>query len=302
MFSGSLVAIVTPMNADGSVDYAAWERLLDLHVASGTAGIVIGGTTGESPTVTEEELQALVSAARQHVGTRVKLLAGAGTSSTAGTVERVRRLQGLGLDALLVVTPAYNKPGQEGLYRHYEAVASAGDVPLMLYNVPARTAVDMLPQTVARLAKLPGIVAVKEAVGSVERVRELVALCGGDFAVLSGDDATARAAVLAGASGVVSVTANVAPAAMAAMIQAARQGQAELAARHDGPLAELHRSLFVEANPVPVKWALAQLGYIGTGIRLPLTWLATGNETTVLNALQHAGLTPGSAAKKVGNA
>ncbi len=215
MFSGSLVAIVTPMHADGSIDWPAWERLLALHLESGTSGVVVGGTTGESATITDAELMALVERARAQLRGRAALLAGVGTSCTATTVERARRLSAAGVDALLVVTPAYNKPTQEGLYRHFEAVAATATVPVVLYNVPARTAVDMLPATVARLAKLSRVVAVKEAVGSIERVRELVGLTGAQIAVLSGDDASAGQAMLNGARGVISVTANICPESMA---------------------------------------------------------------------------------------
>jgi 4-hydroxy-tetrahydrodipicolinate synthase len=199
MFSGSLVAIVTPMHPDGSIDWPAWERLLAFQLAAGTSGVVVGGTTGESATLSDEDLLGLLERARARLRGRAALIAGAGTSSTAHTVARARLLSGAGVDALLVVTPAYNKPTQEGLYRHFEAVAAASSVPVVLYNVPSRTAVDMLPSTVARLAKLPRIVAVKEAVASVERVRELLALVPESFRVLSGDDASALAAMTHGA-------------------------------------------------------------------------------------------------------
>jgi 4-hydroxy-tetrahydrodipicolinate synthase len=290
MFTGSLVAIVTPMRLDGSVDPEAWERLLDWHLAAGTAGVVIGGTTGESVTVTDAELAELVGRACARLRGRLPVIAGVGGSSTASVVERARALGRSGADALLVVTPAYNRPTQEGLYRHFAAVAGAAGVPLVLYNVPSRTAVDLLPETVARLAKLPGIAAVKEAVPSIDRIRELVAAGGSGFDVLSGDDATAREAVAAGARGVISVTANVAPEAMAQMIAAALRGDAAVAARIDASLAELHQVLFVEANPIPVKWALAQLGRIPGGIRLPLTELSAAQQPVVRRALEAAQL------------
>jgi 4-hydroxy-tetrahydrodipicolinate synthase len=291
MFSGSLVAIVTPMHPDGSIDWPAWERLLGLHLGAGTSGIVVGGTTGESATLTDAELMALVERARARLRGRASLLAGAGCSSTAATVERSRRLSAAGVDALLVVTPAYNKPTQEGLYRHFEAVAEASSVPVMLYNVPSRTAVDLLPATVARLAKLPRIVAVKEAVASMERVRELVALTPDDFAVLSGDDATAAAAMAHGARGVISVTANVVPKAMAELASAALRGERDLALRLDAPLRALHEALFVEANPIPVKWAMAQQGLIQSGLRLPLTELSEPCRARVRAALDTAAAT-----------
>src|SRR6204780_3860644 len=224
MFSGSLVAIVTPMHADGGIDWPAWDRLLARHLEAGTSGIVVGGTTGESATLSDSELVALVERARARLNGRAVLLAGAGTSSTAGTVERARLLAAPGVNGVRVVTPAYNKPTQEGLYRHFEAVAAAATVPVVLYNVPSRTAVDLLPSTVARLSKLSRVVAVKEAVSSMERVRELVATTGSHFTVLSGDDATAAQAMLNGARGVISVTANVMPKAMADLSAAAIRG------------------------------------------------------------------------------
>jgi 4-hydroxy-tetrahydrodipicolinate synthase len=288
MFSGSLVAIVSPMQSDGAIDYAAWERLLDLHLGAGTAGLVVGGTTGESPTVSEAEQGELVRRASLRLRGRAALLAGIGGSNTEEVVARTRRMADWPVDGLLAVTPAYNRPTQEGLYQHFAAVARAAAGPIMLYNVPGRTAVDMLPTTVARLAKLAGIVAVKEALGTVERIRELCAVVPSGFAVLSGDDATARESVLAGARGVVSVTANVVPAAMVAMIDAALRGDPALAARRDASLARLHQALFAEANPIPVKWALADMGLIAPGIRLPLTWLSEGYRQLVGVALREA--------------
>jgi len=288
MYSGSLVAIVTPMQPDGAIDWAAWERLLALHLAAGTSGIVVGGTTGESATLTDEDLLALIERARQQLAGRMALIAGAGSSSTAATVERARRLSGAGVDALLVVTPAYNRPTQEGLFRHFEAVAAASSAPVVLYNVPTRTAVDLLPATVSRLAKLPRIVAVKEAVPSMERVRDLVAQTPKDFVVLSGDDASAASAIAHGARGVISVTANVVPQAMAGMIAAALRGDREGAARLDAPLRGLHEALFVEGNPIPLKWAMAQRGLIGGTLRLPLTELSEGLRPRVRAALEAA--------------
>jgi 4-hydroxy-tetrahydrodipicolinate synthase len=290
MFAGSLVAIVTPMRADGTIDFGAWARLLEFHVANGTDGVVVGGTTGESATLRDAELRELMVQACECLRGRLAVIAGAGTSSTATTVERVAWLSELPIDGLLLVTPAYNRPTQEGLYQHFAAAAAAARKPLLLYNVPARTAVDMKPVTVARLAGVAGIAGIKEAVAETERVRELVALCPADFVVLSGDDATARAAIGAGARGVISVTANVAPRAMSQMLAAARRAEAERAAELDAPLSALHRELFVEANPIPVKWLLAHMGLIGPGLRLPLTPLAAEHHAGVLAAARAAAL------------
>jgi 4-hydroxy-tetrahydrodipicolinate synthase len=290
MFSGSLVAIITPMRPDGALDFGAWERLVDFHVAGGTSGIVVGGTTGESATLSDSELWELTDRACTQARKRVQIIAGVGTSGTASTVARARRLSELPIDGLLVVTPAYNRPTQEGLYQHFAAVSQATRTPVILYNVPARTAVDMLPATVQRLSQLPGIVAVKEAVADQERVRELVALCRRDFAILSGDDASARRSILAGAKGLISVTANVAPRAMSDMVAAAMRGDAAAAERLDEPIAALHRDLFLEANPIPSKWALMRMGMIGSGIRLPLTELSAQYQPAVLAALATAGV------------
>jgi 4-hydroxy-tetrahydrodipicolinate synthase len=291
MFTGSLVAIVTPMRDDGSVDHAAWDRLLDWHLAEGTSGVVVGGTTGESATLTDDELQTLVRAAVARVGGRMRIIAGAGVPSTAVSVERARMLSALGVDGLLVVTPAYVKPTQEGLFRHYSAVAAASAVPVILYNVPGRTGVDMQPATVGRLAAVPGIVAIKEAVAGAARVRELRAAAPA-VTVLSGDDPTAREAMLAGARGIISVTANVAPRLMAEMIAAAAVGDAATAAALDERLAGLHQALFVEPNPIPTKWALACMGLMPGGVRLPLTPLTEAGQGPVLSAMRLAGIIP----------
>jgi 4-hydroxy-tetrahydrodipicolinate synthase len=296
MFSGSQVAIVTPMHSDGSIDWAAWERLLELHAESGTAGVVVGGSTGESATLTEGELLALLERARPKLQGRAALIAAVGGSSTAATVERVHRVCAAGVDGLLVVTPSYNRPTQEGLYRHFEAVAAASSVPVVLYNVPARTGADVLPATVARLARLPRIVGIKEAAPGLERVRELLAATRGEargdtdraFSVLSGDDLLAVDAMLLGARGVISVTANIVPKAMAQLCAAALRGDAVAAGRINGSLAALHAAMFVESNPIPVKWALAELGFIEAGIRLPLTPLSESLHATVRAALEPA--------------
>jgi len=290
MFSGSLVAIVTPMRPDGSLDFAAWSRLLDFHLENGTSGVVVGGTTGESATLADAEIFELTARACEQLAERIPVIAGVGTSSTAATVERAKRLSELPIAALLVVTPAYNRPTQEGLYRHFAAVAQAARVPLVPYNVPARTAVDMLPATVARLAQLSPFVGIKEAVPQMARVRELLELCGPGFAVLSGDDATAREAILGGARGVISVTANVAPRAMAQLAAAAASGARAAAEKLDVPLFGLHRDLFAEANPIPAKWLLARMGLIGPAIRLPLTELATTYHAAVGASARAAGI------------
>lgn len=290
MFSGSLVAIVTPMRADGAIDPEAWVRLLDFHLQRGTSGIVVGGTTGESATLESAELRRLVASAVDRCKGRIAVMAGAGTSSTAATVERARALGELGVDGLLVVTPAYNRPTQEGLYRHFTAVAEASSVPLVLYNVPSRTAVDLLPETVARLAALPKVVGLKEAVPAIDRIRQLRALCGPRFALLSGDDPSAREAILAGANGVISVTANVAPAAMSEMVASALAGDAAGSAVLDARLTPLHQELFIEPNPIPAKWALAQMGLIGGGIRLPLTELTVPCQARLRATLQTTGV------------
>lgn len=278
------------MDASGAIDFAAWARLIDWHIGCGTSGIVVAGTTGESATVTEAELRELVRRACEQAGGRIAVIAGAGMSSTAATVARVRWLSELPVDGFLIVTPAYNKPTQEGLYRHFAAVAEAAGKPVVLYNVPSRTAVDMLPDTIGRLSQLERIVAVKEAVPGSERVRRILAVSREGFTVLSGDDATAREAILAGARGVISVTANVAPKAMAEMVEAAMLGDFEGAQRLDASLAPLHRALFLEANPIPAKWALAQLGRLGRGIRLPLTELSESHRPAVLDAMRTAGV------------
>jgi 4-hydroxy-tetrahydrodipicolinate synthase len=278
------------MHADGGLDFPAWARLLDFHLENGTSGIVVGGTTGESATLSDPELRELTERACAQVRGRIQVITGAGTSSTATTAERVRWVSQLPVDGVLIVTPAYNRPSQEGLFRHYEAAAAASRVPVIAYNVPSRTAVDMLPATVGRVAQLPHVSAVKEAVASVERIREILSLVPSTFAVLSGDDASARETVLAGARGVISVTANVAPRAMADMIGAALRADAVGARQLDAGLAALHAKLFLEANPIPAKWALARMGLMGPGLRLPLTELAAQFQPDLEQALKQAGV------------
>jgi 4-hydroxy-tetrahydrodipicolinate synthase len=290
MFRGSLVALVTPMTESGEVDHVAFGRLLDWHGRQGTDGIVICGTTGESATVTAAETAELLQLAVQRIGGRIPVIAGTGSNSTADAVERTRAACELGVDGVLVVTPYYNRPPQEGLYRHFSLVADAASVPLILYNVPSRTACDLLPETVERLAAHPQIIGIKEATGNVERGAEILARCGDDFLLLSGDDASCRELVGIGAQGVITVTANVAPKLMREMVEAALAGDLVHAGELDHRLAGLHKALFVETNPIPVKWALERLGLIGPGIRLPLTRLSEVHHGAVLEAMQRAGV------------
>lgn len=291
MFSGSMVAIVTPMTADGGLDWPAWDRLLDFHLREGTDGIVVAGTTGESPVLTEDEIEQLAARAVERCRGKTRVIVGTGTNSTAGTVSRTRILSRLGVDAVLLVTPYYNKPPQEGLYRHFMAAADASQVPVILYNVPGRTAVDLLPNTVGRLATHPRIVCIKEATGVLSRVREILHACPPGFSVLSGDDATAIDLMSVGARGVISVTANVAPRRMAEACQAALSGDLTQARAIDENLQPLHKELFVEANPIPTKWALARMGLIGNAIRLPLVELSAAHHEVVLRAMRTAGIT-----------
>lgn len=290
MLSGSLVAIVTPMTPDGAVDWPAWDRLLDFHMAEGTDGIVVAGTTGESPVLSLEEIEELTRRAVARCEGRVRVVVGAGTHSTAATAVRAKVLSRLGVDAVMFVTPYYNKPPQEGLYRHFMAAADASAVPVVLYNVPVRTGVDLLPSTVARLARHPRIVALKEAVPQLSRLRELLALLPANFDLLSGDDATAMEFIGAGGRGVISVTANVAPRRMHDASVAALAGDLARARAIDADLQALHRDLFVEANPIPVKWAVARMGLVGNAIRLPLVELAPAHQETVLRAMRAAGI------------
>jgi 4-hydroxy-tetrahydrodipicolinate synthase len=290
MFSGSMVAIVTPMTADGGLDWPAWDRLLDFHAREGTDGIVVAGTTGESPVLSLDEIEELTGRAVARCRGKVKVIAGAGTNATAGTVARTRMLSRLGVDAVMLVTPYYNKPPQEGLYRHFMSAAEASDTPVILYNVPSRTAVDLLPSTVARLARNPQIVAVKDATGSLSRAREMLELCPREFTLLSGDDATAVDWLSLGARGVISVSANVAPRRMREACEAVLSGDLPKARAIDLSLQPLHKELFVEASPIPVKWAVARMGLIGNAIRLPLVELSAAHQESVLRAMQAAGV------------
>jgi len=290
MFTGSIVALVTPMQADGSVDFGALDRLVQFHIDNGSDGIVAVGTTGESATLDVDEHIEVVRRIVVKAAKQIPVIAGTGANSTVEAIELTRRSREVGADACLVVTPYYNKPTQEGLYRHYKAIAEAVAIPVILYNVPGRTACDMLPETVARLASVANIVGLKEATGSLERNRQLIALVGGKMTLLSGDDDIAVDSTLAGFRGVISVTANVAPRQVRQAIAAALNGNADEARRLNQALVPLHRTLFLESNPIPVKWALARLGLIQDGIRLPLTPFSRQYQGQVLEAIQAAGI------------
>lgn len=293
MFEGSIPALVTPMGEDGSIDFGAWEKLLDFHIAAGTDGVVVGGTTGESPVLDRGEIEELVRRAKAQVGGRMPVIAGSGTNSTAGSVALSRAAALAGADALLVVTPYYNKPTQEGLFQHFNAVADAVDIPLILYNVPGRTACDMLADTVARLSQHPRILGVKEATGDIARGVAILRQSRPGFLLLSGDDPTAAELIRIGARGVISVTANVAAKAMHELCAAGLAGRHGEAMAINERLIPLHKALFVESNPIPVKWAVHRLGLIGPGIRLPLTPLSAPLHGTVAAAMAAAGVEMG---------
>ena len=288
---GSIVALVTPMHEDGSVDYPGLRRLIDWHVAEGTACIGVVGTTGESPTVSVEEHCEIIRVAVEHAAGRVPVMAGCGANATREAIELTRFAKQVGADCSLQVVPYYNKPSQEGIYRHFRAVAEAVDLPMVLYNVPGRTVADMQPETVLRLAGLPGVVGIKEATGNIERAAWLIKQCPTGFSIYSGDDGTAVALMLLGGHGNVSVTANVAPGPMARLCEAAVAGRAREAAALHLQLLPLHRALFCEPSPAPTKWALAQLGRCGATLRLPLTDLSPAGQAAVTEAMRAAGLT-----------
>jgi len=290
MATGSLVAIVTPMSDDGALDLDALRRLVDWHIAEGTDGIVVVGTTGESPTVSYDEHCLLIRTAVEQAAGRVPVIAGTGANSTSEAIELTQCAKAAGAQAGLSVVPYYNKPTQEGLYQHYRKIAEAVDLPLILYNVPGRTVADLSNDTTLRLAQVPGIVGVKDATGSMERAADLIRRAPKDFALYSGDDASAMPFMLLGGHGVISVTANVAPKLMHEMCVAARGGNLARARELNNALLPLHSQLFVEANPIPVKWACAELGLIPAGLRLPLTPLSAGLHDTVRDAMRHAGL------------
>lgn len=290
MIRGSLVALITPMHDDGSIDEAGLLKLVDYHLEQGTDGIVAVGTTGESATLDEKEHCHVIRLVVEHVAGRVPVIGGTGANSTTEAINLTQCAKEAGVDACLLVTPYYNKPTQEGLYLHHKAVAEAVDIPQILYNVPGRTACDMLPETIARLSSVENIIGVKEATGEMDRIPKLRALCGDDFAIYGGDDATAKELMLLGGQGVISVTANVAPKLMHEMSMAAIAGQVELAGELDGKLRGLHSDLFLESNPIPVKWAVAEMGLSPKGIRLPLTWMSTEYEEQVREAMAQAGI------------
>lgn len=288
MFQGSMVALVTPMRDDGALDRDTLRRLVEFHIEHGTDAIVAVGTTGESPTLDMDEHCEVIQLTVRHTGGRVPVIAGTGANSTSEAIELTRCAEEAGADACLLVAPYYNKPTQEGLYRHHRAIAEAVPIPQILYNIPGRTACDMLPETVERLAAIPNIVGIKEAT-TVERVRDIVARCRDRIDVYSGEDAIGLDSMLAGARGVISVTANVAPRLMHEMCWAARSADAERARDINERLMGLHKALFVESNPIPVKWALKEMGLIEGGIRLPLTPLSERHHDTVRIALRAAG-------------
>ena len=292
--TGSIVALATPLHDDGSVDYPTLRKLVDWHIAEGTDCLGVVGTTGESPTVTVEEhceiIRVSVEQAKTHGSKAVPIMAGCGANSTAEAIELARFAKKVGADCQLQVVPYYNKPTQEGQYRHFKAIAEAVDLPMVLYNVPGRTVGDMLHATVLRLAQVPGIIGIKEATGNIERAQWLIKEVPAGFAVYSGDDPTAVALMLCGGQGNISVTANVAPRLMHELCVAAISGDTRAAMKIQLKLLPLHKNLFIEANPIPVKWAMARMGLCGGTLRLPMTPLETVNEAAVENALRVCGL------------
>ncbi|MBL0037482.1 MAG: 4-hydroxy-tetrahydrodipicolinate synthase [Candidatus Nitrotoga sp.] len=289
MIKGSIVAIVTPMDEDGSLDLAAFRALIDFHIMQGTDSIVVVGTTGESPTVDLTEHELLIQVAVEHVAGRIPVIAGTGANSTKEAIELAAFSKKAGADASLTVVPYYNKPTQEGLYLHFKAIAEAVDMPHILYNVPGRTCADMNNDTVLRLAQIPNIVGIKDASGDIERGSDLLQRAPKDFAIYSGDDASALALILLGAHGTISVTANVAPRLMHEMCLAALNGEVAKAREINFRLLGLHRYLFIEANPIPVKWAVSSMGKMKNVLRLPLTPLSADSQNIVENAMRQAG-------------
>ena len=288
MFAGSTVALITPMTGDGRIDYGDLAKLIDFHVSAGTEALVIAGTTGESATLTTSEHIELITRSCELAGDRIPIIAGTGSNSTAQTLEMSNAVDGLPVIGFLMVTPYYNKPTQEGLYRHYTTIADAVEHPVILYNVPGRTGIDLTAKTTIRLSSHGNIAAIKDATAELDRVETLREGCGPDFVLLSGDDGTSSEFMLRGGDGCISVTANVAPAKMRALCDAARDGDRELAERIDNDLRGLHDALFLESNPIPVKWAVEQLGLAGSGIRLPLTRLDERYHDAVRDAMQTA--------------
>lgn len=290
MFSGSMVALVTPMRDDGSLDYDSLQKLVDFHVENGTDGIVAVGTTGESATLSVSEHTDVIKAVVRFADGRIPVIAGTGGNATSEAIELSEVAKELGVDAVLLVTPYYNRPTQEGLYLHFKTIAEAVDIPQILYNVPSRTACDLQPETVGRLSRIPNIIGVKEATGDVRRVQFINELTYDDFELYTGEDANTADFILAGGRGVISVTANVAPRAMHDMCMAALAGDAERAGEINDLLAPLHQNLFVETNPIPVKWALHEMGMMPGGIRLPMTVLSEQYHQPVRDALAAAGV------------
>jgi len=292
MITGSLVAIVTPMHEDGRLDIARFRKLIDWHVAEGTDGIVVVGTTGESPTVDFDEHKELIRVAVEHAGGRIPIIAGTGGNSTAEAIELTESAKKAGATSCLSVVPYYNRPTQEGLYRHFRAIAEKVDLPMLLYNVPGRTVADLSNDTVLRLAQVPGIVGIKDATGSIDRCTDLIKRAPRNFAIYSGEDVTALPLILLGGHGVISVTANAAPRLMHEMCSRALAGDPKTSREINMRLLGLHQKLFVEANPIPVKWALQQMGLIEGGMRLPMTPLSERFHEVVREAMHEAGITP----------
>jgi len=288
MIQGSIVALVTPMNEDGSVDNESLKKLVEFHIEQGTDSLVAVGTTGESATLNEKEHCEVIKAVIESVNGRIPVIAGTGANSTSEAIDLTRRAKQAGADACLLVTPYYNKPTQEGLYLHYKAIAEAVDIPQILYNVPGRTACDMLPETVGRLSKITNIVGVKEATGELQRVKQIRDLCGDEFAIYTGDDASSCEFCLLGGNGTITVSGNVAPKLVHEMISAAINGDRATAEAIDKKLSGLHNTLFIQSNPIPVKWAVAEMGLMGQGIRLPLTWLTEDCFDDVRAAMRQA--------------
>ncbi len=290
MITGSLVALITPMKLDGTIDKQKLDELVEFHVSAGTHGIVAVGTTGESATLTYDEHADVIRQVVEKVNGRVPVIAGTGANSTHEAIDLTQRAKEAGADACLLVVPYYNRPTQEGLYQHFKAISEAVDIPQILYNVPGRTACDMLNATVIRLAELPNIVGIKDATGDLARAKELIESTPADFAVYSGDDPTALGLMLLGGKGNISVTANIAPQQVAKVAELALQGDAEAAREIDAKISPLHKDLFVEPNPIPVKWAAAKMGLCEQSIRLPLTELSPEYHARVLDALKNAGV------------
>ncbi len=288
MIQGSIVALVTPMYENGAVDKDSLKKLVDYHLEQGSDALVAVGTTGESATLNEDEHCDVIKCIVDYVAGQIPVIAGTGANSTSEAITLTRKAKQAGVDACLLVTPYYNKPTQEGLYLHYKAIAEAVDIPQILYNVPGRTACDMLPETVGRLAHIKNIVGVKEATGDLSRVKTIRDLAGVDFAIYTGDDASSREFCLLGGNGTITVTGNVAPRLVHEMIMAAIAGDKETALAIDIKLADLHKNLFIQSNPIPVKWAVAEMGLMGKGIRLPLTWLTEDCFTVVRDAMRKA--------------